>query len=257
MQRLRHPPLVLLYHGLGELPRSLDPQRMMLSPDRFRRHLRSLAKRGYEFVTLSEFADRLFGGASPGALCALTFDDGLRDNLDLLPGLLAEFGARATVFVCPGILGQPHPGFPPEAGTRLMLAEELLRLAEFDSIEIGSHTRFHTDLGEVGASQAYEEMAGSKRDLEELLQRPVHSFAYPYGRYSQACPAAAEHAGYTVAATCAPRGGWHRYELYRESADPRGGSLAFALKSRGLWRPIRTSPPGRLAHALARRTVLR
>ena len=266
MQTLR-PPLVLAYHGVGQLPPTLDPKRMMVSPHRFRQHLRSIARRGYEFVTASEFADRLFDDAYPerrlldagstGPLCALTFDDGLLDNLEVLPGVLREFDARATVFVCSGMLGQPHPGFPPQAGVRVIDADELRRLAGYDSLEIGSHTRLHTDLGEVSGDEAYEEMVASKRELEELLQRPVWSFAYPYGRYSEACPDAARRAGYKVAVAVAPHGGFHRYELYRESADPRGGSLAFALKSRGLWRPIRRSAPGRLAHALARHTFPR
>jgi peptidoglycan/xylan/chitin deacetylase (PgdA/CDA1 family) len=266
MRTSLRPPLALLYHGVGELPRRHDPRRMMLSPRRFRRHLRSLAKRGYEFVTVSEFADRLSDGlsgdrlsdgASTGALCALTFDDGLRDNLEVLPSALAEFGARATVFVSSGMLGRPHPGFHPEAGVRLMSAAELRRLANLDGIEIGSHTRHHTDLGGAGAREAYEEMVASKRELEELLQRPVSSFAYPYGRYSRVCPGAAKRAGYKVAVACAPYGDWHRYELYRQSADPRGGSLVFALKSRGLWQPLRASAPGRLAHTVVRRTLLR
>jgi peptidoglycan/xylan/chitin deacetylase (PgdA/CDA1 family) len=262
----RRPSLALAYHGLGEVSRTLDPKRMMVSRRRFRGHLRSISGRGYEFVTASEFADRLFDDAQPerfldpsstGPLCALTFDDGLLDNLELLPGILREFDARATVFVCSGMLGQPHPGFPPQAGVRVVDAEELRRLARYDSIEIGSHTRLHTDLSEVSGDEAYEEMVASKRELEELLQRPVWSFAYPYGRYSEACPDAAERAGYMVAVSVAPHGRFHRYELYRDSADPRGGNVAFALKSRGLWRPIRRSPPGRLVHALARHTFLR
>jgi peptidoglycan/xylan/chitin deacetylase (PgdA/CDA1 family) len=253
MQRLRRPPLAFVYHGLGELSPRLDPRQMMLSPERFRHQLRSLAKRGYEFVTVSEFADRLSDGVAPTALCALTFDDGLRDSLEVLPSVLAEFEAAATVFVCSGMLGEPHPSFHRDAGVRLMTAEELRRLADFDSIEIGSHTRRHTNLGEADAGQAYEEMVASKHELEELIGRTVSSFAYPYCSYSRACPEAAKRAGYKVAVTCAPRGGWRRYELYRESAKSREGRLVFALKSRGLWQPLRASAPGRLAHTLTRR----
>jgi len=256
MQRLRRPPLVFVYHGLGELRPRLDPRQMMLSPKRFRHQLRSLDKRGYEFVTVSEFADRLSDGVAPTALCALTFDDGLRDSFEILPSVVAEFQAAATVFVCSGMLGQPHPSFPPDAGVRLMTAEELRRLADFDSIEIGSHTRRHTNLGEADAEQAYEEMVASKHELEELIGRPVSSLAYPYCSYSRACPEAAKRAGYKVAVTCAPHGGWRRYELYRESAKSRDGRLVFALKSRGLWQPLRAFAPGRLAHILARRPGL-
>ena len=147
--------------------------------------------------------------------------------------MVAEFEAAATVFVCPGMLGEPHPSFHRDAGVRLMTAEELRRLADFDSIEIGSHTRRHTNLGEADAGQAYEEMVASKHELEELIGRTVSSFAYPYCSYSRACPEAAKRAGYKVAVTCAPRGGWRRYELYRESAKVARGQARLRAQVQG------------------------
>ena len=95
-------------------------------------------------------------------------------------------------------------------------------------------------------------MATSKDALERLLQRPVASFAYPKCGYSAPCPEAARRAGYSVAVTCGRYGGWRPFELTRESIDSLDGRTTFALKSRGLFRPLRESAPGRAARALAR-----
>ena len=95
-------------------------------------------------------------------------------------------------------------------------------------------------------------MASSKLALEELLQRPVHSFAYPKCAYSPSCPAAARRAGYEVAVTCAGRGGWRRFELARENIDSLDRRISFALKSRGLFLPLRESRAGRLLRGAAR-----
>ena len=246
LKRLRAPSVVLHYHNLGSVPRAQDPHNLTVTVAAFERQLASLRRRGYEFVTATEFAARLTGEGPPPGICWLTFDDGTTDNLEALPQILARHGARATVFVCPGLLGQPHPGFPPEAGIRLMDANEVRELARRGPVEIGSHTNMHTPLDEADGEFAYGEMNSSKAALEELLDRPVTSFAYPSCGYSPACPPAARRAGYAAAVTCAFRGGWAPHELQRESVTAFDGRLAFFLKSRRLWQAVHDSPAGRL-----------
>jgi peptidoglycan/xylan/chitin deacetylase (PgdA/CDA1 family) len=246
------PPLVLAYHGLVRLPRRLDPHNLMVDPDRFRDQVASLRRRGYSFVTVSEFGRSLRNGSPPRGLCALTFDDGSADNAHVLPELLEGLHVPATVFVCPGLLGRPHPFTPAEAGIRLMSEDELRAIGSLPSFEIGSHTSTHADLSSAAPDEAYREMASSKAALEALLGRSVESFAYPGCDYSADCPAAAKCAGYSVAVTCGPRGSWKPYELRRESVDSRDGAFTFALKSRGMFWPLWASPPGRAARWAAR-----
>ncbi len=225
----------------------------MVDPARFRRQVLTLRRRGYRFVSLSELARNLTEGRAPrGRTCAVTFDDGTLDNLELLAPLLAELRIPVTVFACPGLLGSSHFEMPAAAGVRLMNAEELRELSRSPLVEIGSHTNRHVDLSSASAEDAYLEMARSKRALEELLEQPVVAFAYPKCAYSDACPDAARRAGYAVAVTCGSRGGWRRFELARESINSLDERPSFALKSRGLYWPLRESLPGRLGRALAR-----
>ena len=85
--------------------------------------------------------------------------------------------------------------------------------------------------------------------LEDLIGGRVTSFAYPYCRYSAACPAAARRAGYSCAVTCGARGSWDPYELQRQMMDRADGRLAFALKSRAAYHAATASPPARLLRA--------
>jgi peptidoglycan/xylan/chitin deacetylase (PgdA/CDA1 family) len=244
-------PLVLAYHGLARVPRALDPTGLMLPPGDFRRQVNLLRSRGYGFVKQADFARSLGAGGADG-LCSLTFDDGSQDNLAVLLPLLRELGLPATVFVCPGLLGQPYPFLPESAGLRLMDRDELLELAADPLIEIGSHTVDHTALATASASEAYEAMAAGKQAVEELVGAEAASFAYPDCAYSPECPAAAERAGYTSAVTCGDRGGLEPFELRRESPDPMDGRLAFELKVRGLYYRLRGSAPARLVRAATR-----
>lgn len=248
------PALVLAYHGLGSYPRHLDPHNLMVDPQSFAEHVRGLRRRGYRFVTVSQFAEHLGsdGRVPAGGTCALTFDDGTLDNIEVLLPLLAELDVPATVFACPDLLGAPHFAMPAESGVRLMNAEELCRLASSPLVDIGSHTHHHSDMSQATAEEAYREMVSSKQALEDLLGQSVDTFAYPRCVYSPACPDAAQRAGYVAAVTCGGRGGWRPFELTRESIDTLDGRVTFALKSRRLFRPLYDSLAGRAARAAAR-----
>lgn len=251
---MRPRPLILGYHALGDVPREHDPGNLVVHPDRFRAQIRSLRRRGYELVTVAEFADRMRAhGRPPKGVCALSFDDGTLDGLELLPGILREEGAAATIYVCPGLLGVSNPFMPADAGVRLMEADEIRAASSLDCIEIGSHTTTHVELVDADEAFALAEMTASKAALEEMIGTAVETFAYPNCTYSSACPGAARRAGYTAAVTCGLRGSWEPYELQRELIDGLDRELTFALKSRGAWKRLFDSPPGRLARRAARR----
>lgn len=245
-------PLVLHYHGLGELPRRLDPYELMLSPAAFRSQVGLLKKRGYRFVAQQELARMLTAGEPLDDVCSITFDDGTADNATVLPPLLEALGVPATIFACPGLLGKPYSFTEPEAKVRVMNGEELRQTAAHPLIEIGSHTREHTVLEHASVEEAFAEMSASRTALEERLGHPVLSFAYPNCVYSPACPEAARRVGYTSAVTCGRRGGLDPYELRRESPNRKDGRLRFELKARGVFHDVWDVPPIRLARAVTR-----
>jgi peptidoglycan/xylan/chitin deacetylase (PgdA/CDA1 family) len=245
------PPLVLAYHALGEVSREHDPERLVVSPRELRTQIVRLVARDYEFVTMTEFGRRLIEGQPLAGVCALTFDDGSLDNGTILPSILRSLRVPATLFVCPGLLGEPHPWVRPEAGMRLMNLDELREVADLSFVEIGSHTNTHRDMAQIAdPSEAYGELRSSKLMLEEMLDKPIQSFAYPYGRYSSVCPEAADRAGYLTAVTCALQGGLTPYELQRELIGPGEVPLRFELKIRGMFRAVVSSPPARLRRRL-------
>jgi peptidoglycan/xylan/chitin deacetylase (PgdA/CDA1 family) len=242
------PPVVLGYHGIARVRAEDDPVWLFVPPDKLERQIARMKRRGYRFVTMTDFARRLTAGEDLTATCALTFDDGTLDQLEALAPLLRSMGdLPGTVYVCPGLLGQPYPWAGADAGVRFMDEDELHELAGFPNIEIGSHTINHTVLETASGEEAYREMSSCKERLEEMLNRPVPSFCYPRCRYSPACPDAAERAGYTSAVTCGPRGSWTPFELKREVIHSPDGSLTFELKARGLYQSLVDLPPTRLA----------
>lgn len=94
-------------------------------------------------------------------------------------------------------------GVPPlEPGAhRVVDADELRELAASPSVEVGAHTVSHPSLSSSSRTEQRAEISGSRAALEALLQRPVRSFAYPFGEYSQETTRLVREAGFRLACT--------------------------------------------------------
>ena len=246
-------PLILGYHGIGDVELRNDPFQLYVRPETLMVHVRTLQDRGYEFVTMSRFADLLLeGGAAPRGVVALTFDDGTTDHATVLPGVLAELGVPGTVYVCPGLSGEPYPWADAGDGISFMTEAQLVELAGHPNVEIGAHTNEHRELHEADEETALAEMTDCKSTLEALLGIEVVSFCYPRCHFSEGAARAAPRAGYKSAVTCGLRGSWDPYRLKREVIHSRDGRLVFAMKQRGSFSGLGRSVPARLL----RRSVL-
>jgi peptidoglycan/xylan/chitin deacetylase (PgdA/CDA1 family) len=63
---------------------------------------------------------------------------------------------------------------------RPLTPDELVRLAG-GAVAIGAHTVTHPVLSALPPARQADEIITSRRQLEEILARPVDAFAYPYG----------------------------------------------------------------------------
>jgi peptidoglycan/xylan/chitin deacetylase (PgdA/CDA1 family) len=75
--------------------------------------------------------------------------------------------------------------------------EELKPFAADPLVSIGAHTITHCNLARAPEKDAHQEMATSRARIEDVLQRPVVHFAYPYGDRS-----AAGSREFTLAVSC-------------------------------------------------------
>jgi peptidoglycan/xylan/chitin deacetylase (PgdA/CDA1 family) len=70
-------------------------------------------------------------------------------------------------------------------GPDLMLDSRRLHALHRAGMEVGAHTERHPILARLSDTDAMDEIAGSKRRLEQLLEAPVSLFAYPNGKPGQ------------------------------------------------------------------------
>ena len=193
------PPVVCLgFHAVAD-----DGSMLSLPPARFRVLVASLLARGLRGMSVAEW--RALGPA-PGTAVVLTFDDGFASvHRHALP-VLRDAGFTATVFPIVAGLGRTadwRAGGVALPRTRLLSAGELRELTAA-GWEVGGHTVDHVDLAAADPGVAFAQVRECRSRLEDLVEAPVRTFAYPHGRLSEAAVEAVEAAGFTLAVTTRP-----------------------------------------------------
>lgn len=186
---------ILMYHYISRNPRwPADPIRTRLSvpPRQFAAQLAYLQRAGYTTVTLDDLVAALHGeGSLPTQPVILTFDDGYEDFYTNAYPLLQQYNAQATIYIITEKIGT--------AG--YLSLEQLRELAASPLITIGAHTRTHPMLPSLQPSQSWEELEGSKSDLENALGISVHHLAYPSGNYNALILQQVREIGFVTAVT--------------------------------------------------------
>ena len=193
---------ILTYHHTEQAPPKGFPMRSLwVTPSSFSAQMRWLSRLGYRGLAMSELMPYL-RGEKKGKVVGITLDDGYQSNVSHALPILKQHGFSATCYVVSGRLGQ-HNEWDAALGmakAALMSGEEMRAWVDA-GMEVGSHTCSHADLNQLSLAEARHELLQSKSDLENLLQKPVTQFCYPYGHFSPEHEALVSQAGYEAATT--------------------------------------------------------
>jgi peptidoglycan/xylan/chitin deacetylase (PgdA/CDA1 family) len=230
---------ILTYHRLlaDEPTRERDPKRISVSAARFRSHMQWLKRLGYRSVRLDDYARDLRQGCAPRGRCVgISFDDGYVEVLRLGLPILREVGFTATIFGVPGELGGKNAW---DDGRAALMSADEFRAWDAAGMTVGAHTATHARLPKVPVDQAAREISESKRLLEDVLQKPVTTFAYPYGERNAEVVRLVEAAGFEAAYATDQAPAAHEqnlFELRRAVVFPRNNAWEILLKSQR-WYP--------------------
>jgi peptidoglycan/xylan/chitin deacetylase (PgdA/CDA1 family) len=204
--------VVLAYHSVAA-----EPTRASTARSVFRSHLSWIAEHCevVAFEKLASAAVQSGNGSRPTV--AITFDDGYEDNHREAFPLLTSHGFPATFFITTGLvdrdelaLARLRRAWGPREGSLRPISIEQLREMDSAGMAFGAHSRTHPNLRMLDEIALMNEIAGSRDRLEEILQRRVSAFAYPFGdarfHISATAVAVAATSGFTTAATIDYRG---------------------------------------------------
>jgi peptidoglycan/xylan/chitin deacetylase (PgdA/CDA1 family) len=167
---------------------------------------------------------------------AVTFDDAYQSVLhNAVPELVIK-KIPATIFVIAGIIGR-SPGWEGYL-EKTMTLDELKELPA-DLITIGSHTITHPALPSISELKAKTELVDSRTKLEELLDRKIVLFSFPYGAFEEKMIGWCKEAGYERIFTTLPYWAFNdrnEFVTGRVSVEPSDWSIEFYLKLYGAYR---------------------
>lgn len=175
----------------------------------FEEQMKLLHDWGYTSITTTMLIQAINEGAElPPRPFLLTFDDGNLDNYTNAFPITQKYGFTGTLYLVNNYIGVEN----------YMSVDQILEMVKA-GWEVGSHSMNHLDLTQLEAPMLYTEIVQSRKALEEKLGIPVLTFAYPFGKSSDAALDYVRFAGYIGAmgasGYAASQGKWNLYYLQR------------------------------------------
>ncbi len=169
-----------------------------------KRHLQIIKESGYEVIPLAQLLDSLKTGAPlPPKAAVLTIDNGFNNALKIAKPNFDEYEYPWTFFVFTKLVSTGATG---------ATWDELLVDIQDGNFDVQSQTKSHNFLtrrkgrdDKHYAEFLQKELDDSKNTIEQRLNQPVTSLAYPFGNYNDEIIAKAQEYGYEAMFTIVPQ----------------------------------------------------
>lgn len=201
-------------------------------PEIFERHIGYLSLR-YNIIPLNKLITAIYEKdwtIIPRKSLIITIDDGRKGNFKLLE-IFKTYNIKPTLFLCSHIVNtnrhlwwqtgcsklenfkrlpydlmlkllHDQVDYKPEKeyqDRQVLSKSEIVKMAPF--VNFGAHTKFHPILTNCPKDKCFDEIADSKKYLEELIGEQIEDFAYPNGDYSSREIQFVKQSGYRSART--------------------------------------------------------
>lgn len=222
---------ILTYHSINYV----DIGTPAVKPENFEKQIRCLKDRNYNIISLNELAVGIIENKKfPRNTVVITFDDGFKDNYAYAYPILKKYKIPATIFLISDFIGKKNEHLSWEQVSEMLS----------NNITFGSHTRTHSYLPDVNRDIAWEEISGSKKQIEEKIGKKILYFSYPAGGFNKEIKNQVKLAGYKAA--CTTNRGFDKsnrdvYELNRiKITDKDANMLKFHAKLSGYYNIFRS-----------------
>ena len=182
---------VLCYHAIREIGKgdSADQKAYSVSPENFALQMKALADNGYKTVTPDQVKEFYTTKKPlPEKPIMISFDDGRKDQFTIGAKTLEQYNFKGVFFIMTVSLGRNH----------YMSRDEVRALSQKGHI-IGCHTWDHHKVTGYKGDDWALQLTKPKKQLEALTQKPVTSFAYPFGIWNDIAADSLKSKGFTNA----------------------------------------------------------
>jgi len=226
---------VLMYHRVIEDHPEKYNHWHYVTVSEFRRQLKFIGRLGYTPITFRDYhlfkSDKL---TLPSKPIIISFDDGYMDTFQNAIPIMKEMGMKGVIFVL-GDRKQKRAKWDEKDESDIcpLMTDKQLQIANKMGFEIGSHSMHHIDLSDLSDSDAIYTIQQSKAEIEAVIQEPIYSFAYPYGKFNKRIEQIVCDSGYSYACgvyTGSPKFGETLFDFRRLAINQNTSLQAFAIK---------------------------
>jgi peptidoglycan/xylan/chitin deacetylase (PgdA/CDA1 family) len=187
-----------MYHVINPPPAGAPFPGLYVSASEFAAQMQGLANAGYHAITQDQMWAYWKRGVPlpPGKPIVVSFDNGYQSQYTNALPVLRRLGWVGNENI-------QLTGLPPSQGG---LSESQVKGLVSAGWELDTQGVSHADLIALNATQLAEQVAGSRRTIQQRYGVPVNWFCYPSGHYDATVIAAVRSAGYTGSTTVVP--GW-------------------------------------------------
>jgi peptidoglycan/xylan/chitin deacetylase (PgdA/CDA1 family) len=189
---------ILMYHVINPPPAGAPFPGLYVESSEFATQMQALANAGYHAITQDQmWAYWKHGVPLPtGKPIVVSFDNGYQSQYTNALPVLRRLGWVGDENI-------QLTGLPPSQGG---LSETQVKGLVAAGWELDTQGISHADLIALNATQLAEQVAGSRKTIQQRYGVPVNWFCYPSGHYNATVIAAVKSAGYTGSTTVVP--GW-------------------------------------------------
>lgn len=194
---------ILCYHHIREIRMASKANKgYEVTVAQFKEQMKALADSGYTSITPDQYYEYLTKGTPlPAKPVMITFDDTSLEHFTIAKPEMEKYGFKGVFYIMTISINRPN----------YMSTAQIKQLAD-DGHIIGSHTWDHHRVDRYKAENTIEErgvkkvvndwdqqLAGTKKKLEEITGKPCEHFAYPFGIWSKDGIPEIEKRGYKMA----------------------------------------------------------
>lgn len=130
----------------------------------------------------------------------ISYDDNITQDERLIHKM-EEYNIKGTFNIIPGWFSKEEDGIPEDETYINVTQEKALSIYDNPLVEVANHGFDHQKSTSLPTVQLMDDIVACRKMLEEMYQRLVTGYAYPYGLYNEKMIQILEEAGISFART--------------------------------------------------------
>ncbi|MBI3290920.1 polysaccharide deacetylase family protein [Candidatus Falkowbacteria bacterium] len=173
----------MLYHSVSD-----KKSKLSVSKENFESQLEFLSSAGYKSISPRELSGYLQDKKLPAKKILITFDDGFKDNYDVVLPILEKHGFKATFFIVGGYIGgvSVYCSDKSDQNGKMMDSAEIKSLADSGHV-IANHFYSHANLIDLPDEEIESEFRQNFDTLKKITdnEESLYFIAYPRNKKDQ------------------------------------------------------------------------